>query len=429
MGWGSLKPLAGRGFVREWRRFEGDEGGTAAVFIALAAMVLAGTAGLAFDTGRSYLIQARLSQAVDAAALAGGRSLSGGVEGDFAAQITKYFQANMPDGFMGAEVAEPTVTLSADGNRIEVVASATIPTTIMQIAHFEEMTVTARAVVNRETKGLELALVLDNSSSMSGSKMLALEDSANKLVDTLFGEEESLATLYVSVVPFSGRVNLAGHPDIHPPSPPLGGYVCHNMRPEPYARDDASPLDSAFDHYDGTYEPSGWIGKWLYRQYICPVTSVLGPSQSKSAVQQLLGDMEAKDCTRYDLATAWGWRTLSPDWQGYWGDEDLPLAYDEAQMNKAIVIMTDGENTPDCTDDSESREQTEAAFAETCTAMKTAGIIIYTITYDLDDEATNDLFRDCASGEARYFKSPTGEELEDAFEEIGSDLSTLRLAQ
>ena len=76
MGWGSLKPLAGRGFVREWRRFEGDEGGTAAVFIALAAMVLAGAAGLAFDTGRGYLIEARLSQAVDTAALAGGRSLS-----------------------------------------------------------------------------------------------------------------------------------------------------------------------------------------------------------------------------------------------------------------------------------------------------------------------------------------------------------------
>ena len=55
MGWGSLKPLAGRGLGREWRSFEGDGGGTAAVFIALAAMVLASAAGLAFDTCATLL--------------------------------------------------------------------------------------------------------------------------------------------------------------------------------------------------------------------------------------------------------------------------------------------------------------------------------------------------------------------------------------
>ena len=35
-------------------------------------VVLVGAAGLAFDAGRGYMINARLSQAVDAAALAGG---------------------------------------------------------------------------------------------------------------------------------------------------------------------------------------------------------------------------------------------------------------------------------------------------------------------------------------------------------------------
>ena len=57
---------------------------------------LIGAAGLAFDAGRGYMVNARLSQAVDAAALAGGRSLTIGGGGDYAAQITKYFDANFP---------------------------------------------------------------------------------------------------------------------------------------------------------------------------------------------------------------------------------------------------------------------------------------------------------------------------------------------
>ena len=43
--------------------------------------------------------------------------------------------------------------------------------------------------------------------------------------------------------------------------------------------------------------------------------------------------------------------------------------------------------------------------------------------------ATNALFESCASGAARYFKSPSGEQLELAFTTIANDLSTLRLTQ
>ena len=61
--------------------------------------------------------------------------------------------------------------------------------------------------------------------------------------------------------------------------------------------------------------------------------------------------------------------------------------------------------------------------------MKANGIVVYTITFQLEDPDTNDLFRDCASGSARYFKSPSSESLETAFTTIANDLSTLRLSQ
>ena len=98
-------------------------------------------------------------------------------------------------------------------------------------------------------------------------------------------------------------------------------------------------------------------------------------------------------------------------------------------MEKAIIIMTDGENTPDCLDDSQTQKETEDAFSDTCTDMKANGIIIYTITFQLSDTDTNTLFRECASGAERYFKSPSGDQLEAAFTAIANDLSTLRLSQ
>ena len=55
----------------------GNERGQILIFITLAFIVLGLLAGLAVDAGRAYLIQARLSKIVDAAAIAGARAMPG----------------------------------------------------------------------------------------------------------------------------------------------------------------------------------------------------------------------------------------------------------------------------------------------------------------------------------------------------------------
>ena len=411
-------------------RFAKSEDGTAIVVVGFAVFVLVGAAGLALDAGRGYMLNARLSQAVDAAALAGGRSLSIGGGGDYETIIKKYFKANMPEGYMGAEVPEPTINLSAAGDEIEVVATATVPTTLMKVLGAKSMKIDARAVVHRAVKGMEVALVLDNSGSMDGSKMSDLKDSSKLLVDILYGDNETVEDLYMSVVPFSGRTNVKDQLDIHPASPPNSDYVCLDMRAGDLSEDDTPPVSGPFDHFstgDYTWEndPDEYKGK------VCPTADVTPLIQAKSAVKAAVDAMAAKGCTRYDIGTVWGWRNISPSWRGIWtgSPSSLPLDYDEADMEKAIIVMTDGENTPDCLQDSQSQAQTEAAFTRICDDMKANGIVVYTITFQLEDPDTNDLFRDCASGAARYFKSPSSSALEAAFTTIANDLSTLRLSQ
>ena len=65
-----------------------------------------------------------------------------------------------------------------------------------------------------------------------------------------------------------------------------------------------------------------------------------------------------------------------------------------------------------------------------CEAMKhkpEPNIIVYTITFNLTDAATQNLFRSCASQPDYWFNSPTQADLRNAFRQIGSQLANLRL--
>ena len=73
--------------------FRLDQRGSVAVIVGAAIIPLIGALGLATDTARGYLVKARLSQALDAAALAGGKVYFS-TQRD--ADIKKYFAANFP---------------------------------------------------------------------------------------------------------------------------------------------------------------------------------------------------------------------------------------------------------------------------------------------------------------------------------------------
>jgi Mg-chelatase subunit ChlD len=143
--------------------------------IALALVVIP-LVGIAIDGTTLYLVRVKLSQAVDAAALGGARSLSTGL--DLASQTSSatatalsYFQANFPSGFMGTAYSAPpsiSVTQNATMSRmVQVQASAVVPLTFMRVAGFQTSTV---AEVGQATRrDVNLMLVVDRSSSMQSA--------------------------------------------------------------------------------------------------------------------------------------------------------------------------------------------------------------------------------------------------------------------
>jgi Flp pilus assembly protein TadG len=204
----------------------------------------------------------------------------------------------------------------------------------------------------------------------------------------------------------------------------------------------------------------------------CPSLAILPETASKAAVAAVLNQMAPvyRGGTFINLGLQAGWFTISPNWQGLWGSPTLPLAYNTPYMKKAIVLMTDGNNewydwpdgvpgqTPptappagvpawaadgnaDFTAYGRLLTNTRGVSAtnitatlnswmsQMCTTIKANGITIYTILFNNSNSATQTLFQNCASSPSDYFLSPTGADLQSAFRQIGSDLSTLRLSQ
>jgi Flp pilus assembly protein TadG len=143
------------------------------VLAAFCLIVLIAMAGLVIDSGRAYLVRARLSAATDAAANAALRAATAtdDAHADGAAQdaAAAAFAANFPDGWLGAAVrlSPPQLTTAADGMHVHVDAAADMPTGLMAAVGFASVPVTVDARARR--RGIDVALALDLSSGQAAS--------------------------------------------------------------------------------------------------------------------------------------------------------------------------------------------------------------------------------------------------------------------
>ena len=197
------KPL--RVLGREIRGFTGDRRGNVALLAAFSLVPLVATVGVATDSARGYLLNNRLQEAIDIAALAAARD-----ENDETRQATleQYFWANFPADYLGA-----TTTLSdidpLPGDQFEVSVSATMPNTFLQIINIDTTTINAAVIVQKERRGMELVLVMDNTGSMrSNDKMGDMKEAAAELIQILYGSEQTIEDFWVGLVPYAATVNV-----------------------------------------------------------------------------------------------------------------------------------------------------------------------------------------------------------------------------
>jgi Flp pilus assembly protein TadG len=168
----------------------GQRCGVALVILTLAILVIGPMVGLAIDVGILYLLKARLSQAADAACLAGARSLARGADIDSqranAISVSqRYFDANFPDGYWASRNRTRAVTVDETQLKLRIItltASVQAPLYFLQFLNHQwaNLNVTAQA----RRRDINVMMVLDRSGSMQNAGACsALRSSATAFVD------------------------------------------------------------------------------------------------------------------------------------------------------------------------------------------------------------------------------------------------------
>lgn len=378
-----------------------DQRGAVMVYVALSLIPLFAMVGVATDSARGYLLQGQLGHALDAAALAGGRVInSPPAERD--ADITQFFYANFPAGYMGSTLEGPDIDLDISGQFVRVTATATIPTTFMRFLGEPSVTVAASTIVQAATTGLELVMVLDNTGSMCKddeknrdcTDLYAMQDGAQSLVDTIFGDDEQPPSLWVGLVPFITAVNIGSSRTdwLIPIDAPEGNLVtaqsavndakglqgyhedyylpgvwkgCVEAREDGFDVTDEKPSDQEFvpfyypetnfgsNNRDNHWVPPAKITETYDKEDQGPNTGcpaeVTPIGASKQALTDAIAAMTTWDAggTHASVGLVWGWRMLSPNWRGLWGGPvsvEHPVDYNTPLVDKVAILLTDGQN-------------------------------------------------------------------------------------
>ncbi|MGI9433614.1 MAG: pilus assembly protein TadG-related protein [Geminicoccaceae bacterium] len=446
-------------------RFIRNRRGNVAIIVGLAILPLAALLGLAVDGARGYNAKSKLQGAVDAAALAGGRAHSE-YDDDPEGVARMFFDSNYPNTYLGGVLTTFNAAIDPTTEDMAVQAVATIPTTFMRIFGIDQMTLSSDAVVTTSHTDLELALVVDVTGSMNwldtngDVKIESLKTAGLTLLDAIYDQETSIPGVYISLVPYRAAVNIGSRESW------LRGYSASDFNPDSWrgcvlaraAPDDQNdnPPDSTSNRFFPYHWPSGVAWNWWPpvafqiggpNRY-CPINEITSLTEQRSAIETGINALDARSGggTQTSVGLAWGWRAISPRWRNEWHGptpNDRPKDYDEPNLIKAVVFMTDGiadigwelmahgflsDGNLGTTNEAAAEAEINTRLTTICNAMKAEGIQIFSVMFAVTDPTIEATYRDCASNPDFFFNSPTGDELDDAFAQIGRRLASLRIA-
>lgn len=188
-------------------RFLQDRRGAIAPMFAVALVPLVAITGAAVDYSRANSVRSSMQAALDAAALALSKDVTGLNSSQINQKANDYFLAN----FNRPEASSVSVsaTYTTNPSTLIVNGSGSIQTKFMSLLGVSTMNINSSATVTWGMTRLRVALVLDNTGSMASSnKMPALKTAATNLLAQLQGAASQNGDVYVSIIPFVKDVNV-----------------------------------------------------------------------------------------------------------------------------------------------------------------------------------------------------------------------------
>ncbi len=439
--------------MNKLRRYLKSISGVTAVAFAMAIPVVIGTAGMAVDVSNAYLIKQRLSHAVDAAALAAAASANS--TSDINATVQEFFELNYPSERIGAPY---NVQVTVDGSDIRVSATANYVTYFARVLALDEIAITENTNVTREIIGLEVAMVLDVTGSMSTNNNIAtLRTAATNFTNIMFDNAAYPDSVKIGIVPFSNAVNVGPYGLGRLPSgATYDTAFVRNPNNLTFNQNQTNAwwgcvLDNHTTPMDTQNTDSTW--RWDMYRYtnagaknsrirrdsvapnsLCNKSYILPLTTNRTQIITRVNGLQAAGNTLSNLGMVWGYRVLSPEFPFREG-----TAWDNNEWRKIAILMTDGDNVINdvysgygtwMNNQTLTDGVLNQRLAQTCQNMKDDGITIYTVTFTSGiDQNTKNYFKNCASDETKWIDAPTQADLISAFEQISRELSNIHITE
>lgn len=390
-----------------------------------------------------------------------------------------YFNAEL---VRSGKLANAHVTFTPGSTTITGQATAVFTPIFISIVSGSPITLTANSQVTRGIdQTVELALVLDTTGSMSGSKITTLKSAATSLVTTLTAQ--GTTAIKIAVIPFANYVNVgvaarnqswtnvpADYSTTSTSTPSCSYNTCQSSTYSCTQYNDGVPYQATCTNYfncvahnyvpcpgpkttTSNYTFRGCVGSPPYPQNVRDMdplrkypgflnltcTTQLTPlTNNVTTVKNAITALSASGATYIPAGLAWGLNALS---------QVSPLteadAYDTTNPNrkprKILILMTDGANTQlyratngahDISPASGVRAiQADTWTGELCTNIKTQKIEVYTVAFQVGaDQIAKDLIKNCATDAAHYYDATDNAALTAAFANIGASIQALHIS-
>ncbi|SFR56090.1 TadE/TadG family type IV pilus assembly protein [Litoreibacter janthinus] len=472
----SLLSQVGQRLTGRSRGFARDENGTMIIFgLTIFLMVLVAT-GMAIDFMRHENMRSRLQATLDRAVLA---AADLDQTNDPQEVVEDYFAKS---GLTNYEL-DVVVEEGLNFRTVTANASSVVDSMFLNMVGIESIDAPAGGAAEERIEKVEVSLVLDISGSMdSNDKIENMQQAADEFVDTLI-TADTKDLISISVVPYTGQTN-AGETlfnainvdQVHDYSYCVE-FETADFQTVPLS---FSKQYEQAQHYEYS---SSFYGSWANYKIQNPWCSdkedeeIKAFQNNNSTLKTTIDSYRPRTATGIHYAMKWAAALLDPSMRSVVssmisaGDVDpafegRPANYDDEETVKVIVLMTDGMNVDQYRIKSWAYDSTseyqhwarytlwyylnnyvywrnhgdyyyrkhnsgtaDARLADICEASRDAGIVIFSIGFEINDNPyASSVMSNCATSDSHFY-AVEGVEISDAFGAIARTINQLRLIQ
>ena len=447
----AMKSIAAR-LQRTVRNFAKAREGNIAVIFALASLPVVGMMGAAVDYSRANAVKADLQSALDATALMVSKTAPNMTADQLQKAAQAYFDGIFQTGLASGGVV--TANYKSDTSTVTLAGTTSVKSEFMAVLgkQFATIPVNSMASVSWGSTRLRVALALDNTGSMASSnKMTALKTAAKNLLTQLQSAAKNNGDVYVSIVPFAKVVNVGkgnynsawvdfkdhggwdgwdsenGH-DTSTTTCTGKGNKKKCTTSTTWVADNHNTWNGCITDRDQPYDTTATTPDITKQETLFPAEpdadtecpeSILPMTYNWTALKNKIDAMQPKGNTNVGIGMAWGWLALNQGAPLFAPVEDPKYKY-----NKVLILLTDGDNTENRFSTKQSDIDARTKLA--CENAKKKDITIYTV---LVIQGTQSLLEACASDPKKYFYLQSASGLVSAFNQIGTDLTNLRVSK